>query len=109
MVISRASKGARSDGRRHISVASTLYVRAARVIALGVAATAAGAVVLYSYVNVGPIGPIPNLYEPSWQVPGKLASVFAEGIAVALSVVGVVLMRRARRGPRGAVPVSEPS
>ena len=154
MVISRAWAGARSDERRHSSVASMRYARAARVIALGVAATlaidayvhattaaiydsphgglltegnlfrletgvsallallvlirparwtfaaalvvaatAVAAVVLYSYVNVGAIGPIPNLYEPSWQVPGKLASAFAEGTAVVLSAAGLALMR----------------
>ena len=80
--------------------------------ALVVAATAVGAVVLYRYVNVGPIGPIPNLYEPSWQVPGKLASAFAEGTAVVLSAAGLTLiaLRRATpaaatlRGPVGLSP-----
>ena len=39
MVISRAWEGARSDARRHSSVASLRYARAARVVAIGVAAT----------------------------------------------------------------------
>lgn len=153
MVISRAWAGARSGERRHSSAASITHARAARVIAIGVAATlaidayvhatsaaiydspagglltegnlfrletavsallallvlirparwsfasalvvaatAVAAVILYSYVNVGAIGPIPNLYEPSWQLPGKLASAFAEGVAVVLSAAGLALM-----------------
>lgn len=66
--------------------------------ALLVAATAVGAVVLYRYVNVGAIGPLPNLYEPAWGVPGKLLSAYAEGLAVLLSAAGVALTRaRVRR------------
>lgn len=72
--------------------------------ALAVAATAVGAVVLYRYVNVGAIGPLPNLYEPTWQVPGKLASAFAEGIAVLLSAAGLTLTRRALQSMRAASP-----
>ena len=41
------------------------------LVALGVAASALVAVSLYRYVNVGPIGPIPNLYDPTWQIPGR--------------------------------------
>ena len=81
--------------------------------ALVVAATAVGAVVLYSYVNVGPVGPIPNLYEPSWQVPGKFASAIAEGIAVVLSAAGLALIAlsrpmRAAAAPRQAIPKPRP-
>jgi len=66
--------------------------------ALLVAASAVGAVVLYRYVDVGAIGPIPNLYEPTWQPPGKLPSAYAEGVAVLLSAAGVALTR-GRRHP----------
>jgi len=66
--------------------------------ALAVAATALGAVVLYRYVNVGAIGPIPNLYEPTWQVPGKLTSAYAEAIAVMSSAAGVALTRARASG-----------
>ena len=64
--------------------------------ALLVAASALGAVALYRYVDVGAIGPFPNLYEPTWQVPGKLTSAYEEGIAVLLSAVGVGLTRSRR-------------
>lgn len=56
---------------------------------LVVAASALGAVVLYRYIDVGPIGPLPDLYEPTWQVPGKLASAYAEGGALVLSVLAL--------------------
>src|SRR5690242_15016249 len=41
---------------------------------LVVAGSALAAVVLYRYIDVGAVGPLPDLYEPTWQVPGKLAS-----------------------------------
>jgi hypothetical protein len=39
------------------------------------------AVVLYRYVDVGAIGPIPNMYEPVW-FPDKLQSLYAEAVVV---------------------------
>ena len=86
-----------------------LLIRPARwsfVTALVVASTALGVVVLYRYVNVGAIGPIPNLYEPSWQVPGKVASAFAEVIVIVLSAAGVALIGST---PRGTGPARSPS
>ena len=41
------------------------------------------------------VGPIPNLYDPTWQEPGKLLSAFAEGAAVLLSVAGLAVTRSA--------------
>jgi hypothetical protein len=64
--------------------------------ALVVAASALAAVVLYRYVDVGAIGPIPNLYEPTWRVPGKLPSAYAEGVAAVLSAAGIALTRAGR-------------
>lgn len=74
-----------------------------------VAATAVGAVVLNTYINVGAIGPLPNLYEPAWGVPGKVLSAYAEGLAVLISAAGVVLTRgRRRRGRTHWRALSEP-
>jgi len=67
------------------------------VISLLVAASAAVAVTLYTYVNVGQLGPIPNLYENTWHEPGKIFSAGAETIAALISIVGLVLAVRARR------------
>jgi hypothetical protein len=71
-----------------------LPTRRVWLLTLGVAASALGAVVLYRYVDVGAIGPIPNLYDPTWQIPGKLLSAYAEGAAVLLAGVGLPLSRR---------------
>ena len=91
-------------------VALLVLIRPARwslVAALVVAATGLATVVLYRYVNVGPIGPIPNLYEPSWLVPGKLASAFAGGLVVVLSAAGLTFIARSRSmrtaAPRAAL------
>lgn len=77
-------------------VAVLLVVRPSRsvwMLAFATAVTAFGAVVLYRYVNVGSIGPIPNLYEPTWQVPGKLLSAYVEASAAVISVVGAIAAR----------------
>ena len=63
------------------------------VAALLVAASALGAVLLYRYVDVGSLGPLPDMYENTWQVPGKLLSAYAEGAAVALAGLGLLTHR----------------
>jgi len=62
-----------------------------------VAVSAFGAVLLYRYVDVGALGPIPNMYEPTWVSPGKLASAWAEGAASILTATGLLVAVRARR------------
>jgi hypothetical protein len=84
-------------------VAVTLVLRRHPVvwaIAALVAASAAGAVLLYTYVDVGPLGPLPNMYEPTWAVPGKRPSAIAEAAATVLAVTGLALALAAR--PRGS-------
>ncbi len=49
---------------------------------------------LYRYVDVGTIGPLPNIYEPTWEVPGKALSAYAEGGAAVLSALGFTLGRK---------------
>lgn len=84
------------------SLAALLLVgwlrRGAWVPAFLVAASAVGAAVLYRYVDVGSLGPIPNMYEPTWAVPGKLLSAYAEGAAVVFSAIGFVLPHQQRHG-----------
>jgi len=67
-------------------VAAVLVVvwasRWAAAIALAVAGGGLFLLVLYRYVNVGKIGPIPGMYEPTWAVPGKKWSVAGEAMAV---------------------------
>jgi hypothetical protein len=72
--------------------------RLAWAIAFLVAAGAVGAVVLYTYVNVGSFAGLPDMYEPSWGPPGKLLSAIAEGAAALLALAGLAWsVRRARQ------------
>jgi hypothetical protein len=60
-----------------------------------------GLVVLYRYVDVGAIGPVPNMYEPVWY-PLKSRSAVAEAGVAVVWVLREVLragqLRRSRRG-----------
>ncbi|XVU28179.1 hypothetical protein ACQPZJ_14375 [Actinoplanes sp. CA-054009] len=83
-----------------ILVALALLVRpgvTTWIVSLVVAGSAAVAVTLYTYVNVGNLGPVPNLYENTWNEPGKVGSAVAETIAALLSIAGLVLAVRAHR------------
>jgi hypothetical protein len=75
------------------------------VAALLVGASALAAVLLYRYVDVGSLGPLPDMYENTWQVPGKLLSASAEGVAVVLATVGL-LTHRERPGTEPLIPVA---
>lgn len=72
-----------------------------------VAAAALGAVLLYRYVDVGAIGPLPNMYEPVWYTE-KTISAIAEAVALvscaALFLLGAPRrMQRSRPSPLGVV------
>lgn len=60
-----------------------------------VAASALGAVLLYRYVDVGRLGPLPNMYEPRWFAE-KTASAVAEGVGVAVAAAGFLALRHRR-------------
>lgn len=68
--------------------------RLAALFALVVAAGGVAAVLLYAYVDVGAIGPFPDMYEPVWYQE-KLFSVIAEAIA-ALAALALLRPRRQR-------------
>jgi hypothetical protein len=51
------------------------------------------AVLLYRYVDVGSIGPIPNMYEPAWYAE-KLQSLYAEAAVVVAWVMREALRAR---------------
>jgi glucan phosphoethanolaminetransferase (alkaline phosphatase superfamily) len=87
-----------------IVVAVLLLIRPAIItwlLSLLVAGSAAIAVTLYTYVNVGQLGPLPNLYENSWQPAGKIPSAIAEAAAALISIVGLLMAIRRRRSRRG--------
>jgi hypothetical protein len=66
-----------------------------------VAAAGIGAVLLYRYVDVGGLGPLPNMYEPAW-FPEKTASAVAEAVAAATALLGLLLAWRRRHRLGGA-------
>jgi hypothetical protein len=73
------------------------------VIALLVAAGAAGAIYLYTYVDVGALGPLPNMYEPTWALPGKRLAAAAETAATATAALGLAVTLASRRTDRPVV------
>lgn len=104
------SQGALFRVEAGVAVAAALLVlvwprRTSWILALLVAASALGAVLLYRYVDVGVLGPLPDMYENTWQVPGKLVSAVAEGAAVVLAGLGLRTHRR-HSGTEPPVPVA---
>lgn len=82
-----------------VAVLSGLYVllrgtSRAFLLAALVALASLAAVLLYRYVQVPTIGPIPSMYEPVWYTT-KTITAMAEGLALILAVVGYRLSRRA--------------
>jgi hypothetical protein len=65
-----------------------------------VAGGGAFVLLLYRYVNVGKIGPIPNMWDPGW-FPEKKWSLVGELIAVVASLVLLVLALVSHRASRG--------
>jgi hypothetical protein len=60
-----------------------------------VSAAALGAVLLYRYVDVGRLGPLPNMYEPIWYTE-KTLSAIAEGVALVACAALLALRQWAR-------------
>jgi hypothetical protein len=81
-----------------VIAAVALLVRPRRytaAFAFLVAANGTAAVVVYRYVDVGTIGPIPNMYDPYWAPPEKTLSAWAEGLA-ALAALALLVMSHLR-------------
>jgi hypothetical protein len=68
-------------------------------IAFLVAASAAGAVLLYHYVDFGRLGPIPRMYDPSW-FADKSISLAGELVAALAALAGFLTVHRSRNGGR---------
>lgn len=69
--------------------------RLAAVFALMLAAGGAGAVLFFAYVDVGSLGPLPDMYDPGWYTE-KTVSAVAEGMA-ALAALCLLLLPAADR------------
>ena len=70
--------------------------RAAYAVALLVALSAFAAVMLYRYVDIPAIGPIPAMYDPVWFF-SKTLSAIAEGAGAVLAAAGLVRASGKRR------------
>ncbi|MEV8565907.1 hypothetical protein AB0436_10070 [Streptomyces sp. NPDC051322] len=66
-----------------------------------VAAGGLALLLIYRYIDVGKLGPVPNMYEPVWFSDKKI-TVVAQ--AVTIVTAGFLLLTRTRRAPRGAPP-----
>ncbi|MFF2147025.1 hypothetical protein [Kitasatospora sp. NPDC058190] len=66
--------------------------RSAVTLAFVVAAGGLAALLLYRYVDVGTLGPLPNMYEPVW-FSDKQTAAIAEGVAA----LAAALLLRSRR------------
>jgi len=82
-----------------VALAAALLVltssrRGAPWVATSVAASALAAVVAYRYVDLGAVGPLPDLYEPVWY-PEKLVAAAGETVALLAAVILLVLPRDA--------------
>ena len=83
----------RVEGYAAILAAVFLLVRPGRWSAAVAAVVAGGglaAVLLYAVVDVGPLGPLPNMYDPTWSTL-KTWSAVAEAAAALAAVVLLVV------------------
>ena len=72
-----------------VLAAAWVLLRGSRLAVLSAAAIAASALVavlLYRYVDVPALGPLPSMYEPLW-FPQKTATAVAEAVAVLAAVI----------------------
>jgi hypothetical protein len=71
--------------------------RTAFAAAAVVALSSLVAVILYRYVQVPAIGPLPSMYEPVWYT-AKVITAVAEAAAGALAVAGYALLHKSQAG-----------
>ena len=57
----------------------------------------AAAVVLYRYVEIGPIGPLPGMFEPVWYFEKTWSAIAEAGVGV-VAAVRLALLHRTSRG-----------
>jgi hypothetical protein len=69
-----------------------------------VAGSAAAAVIAYTYIDIGALAGLPNMYEPSWGPPGKLASAIAEIAGALLALAGLAWALATRRWNTPSAP-----
>jgi hypothetical protein len=73
--------------------------RGPALVAASVAVSALAAVVAYRYVDLGALGPVPDLFEPIWY-PEKVVAAVAEAMAVVATLALLVRSPSADAGGR---------
>lgn len=73
--------------------------RVFHILPLLIAASALGAILLYRYVDVGALGPLPDMYDPAWY-PEKALSAIVEAIATLACAILLVAPRPRTAGAR---------
>ena len=58
-----------------------------------VAASALAAVLVSRYIDVGAVGPLPDLYEPAWYTT-KIITTIAEAVALPAAIAGLLTARQ---------------
>jgi membrane protein implicated in regulation of membrane protease activity len=89
----------RAEGALAVIAAVAVLVRPRRYTAgsaFVVAASALAAVLVYRYVDVGRVGPVPSMYEPAWY-PEKTRAAWAEAIAALAAAALLTLQQLERR------------
>lgn len=86
------------------AVLAAIYVllknsRVAFAAAAAVALSSLAAVILYRYVQIPALGPLPSMYEPVWYTAKTITAV-AEALAGGLALTGLALLQR--KTSRGA-------
>lgn len=99
----QAAPGGVGQGTLFSVQASAAVVAAAFVLVKGsrtafaaaalVALSSLAAVILYRYLQVPAIGPLPSMYEPVWYT-AKVITALAEAAAGALAVAGYALLHK---------------
>jgi hypothetical protein len=100
------SQGALFYAQGGVAILAALLVvfrgtRAAFGFAFLVAASALAAVLTYRYIDVGALGPLPDMYEPAWYAT-KITTTIAEAIAVLTAVAGFLAARHGQSPVPGA-------
>jgi hypothetical protein len=94
----------RVEGAAAALAALLVLVRPRRytvLFAFLVAAAGFAAVLVYRYIDIKGLGPVPSMYEPAW-FPEKIHSAYAEGIAaLAAAALLATLRHQHRRGSVG--------
>jgi hypothetical protein len=77
------------------AVVAVIGRRSSYLAGLAVAASALIVMLVSRYVDIGPLGSLPDLYDPVW-FPEKLLAAFAEGAATVMALAGAIVTGRVR-------------